>query len=130
MKHELRITIVFVLGLVMGFIPGKLMAQHLPDLNIEKFVLSNGMNVILKEDHRMPNVVIGLTFHSGSTCEKPGQTGYAHLLEHMMFQGTNNMQGDYFSNISVFGGQAGGSTSKDFTRYFDTVPANYLERAL
>lgn len=125
-----RITIFLLIAVLAGFIPKANAGQLFPDLDIEKQVLSNGLTVVLKEDHRVPSIAVGLAFHAGSACEHPGQTGYAHLFEHMMFQGTENVPGDFSGHFKEFGGEAGGMTSRDFTLYYDIIPSNYLERAL
>ena len=130
MRHSFRITTFLLITAITCFGPYEMLAQHFPELNIEKYVLSNGMTVILKEDHRLPSIAVALAFHAGSACEQPGQTGYAHLFEHMMFQGTENVPGDYSGHFMEFGGSAGGMTSHDYTFYYDIIPSNYLERTL
>src|ERR1700687_4148410 len=94
---------------------------HVP---LERYVLPNGLVVILHEDHRLPNVVVDLTFHVGSKDEKPGRTGFAHLFEHLMFMGTKNVPNGTFDNIlEGAGGYDNASTNEDYTNYFDTGPS-------
>ena len=98
---------------------------------IERYVLPNGLVVILHEDHRLPTVVIDMTFRVGSKDEKPGRTGFAHLFEHLMFMGTKNVPNGAFDTIlEGAGGYDNASTSEDYTNYFDTGPSNLLETFL
>jgi predicted Zn-dependent peptidase len=101
---------------------------HVP---LERYVLGNGLVVILHEDHRLPNVVVDFTFHVGSKDEKPGRTGFAHLFEHHMFMGTKNVpNGTFDAILEGAGGYDNASTNEDFTNYFDTGPSNLLETFL
>jgi zinc protease len=101
---------------------------HVP---LERYVLPNGLVVILHEDHRLPNVVVDLTFRVGSKDEKPGRTGFAHLFEHLMFMGTKSVPNGVFDAIlEGAGGYDNASTNEDFTNYFDTGPSNLLETFL
>ena len=103
-------------------------ALHVP---IERYVLPNGLVVILHEDHRLPNVVVDLTFRVGSKDEKPGRTGFAHLFEHLMFMGTKNVPNGRFDAIlEGAGGYDNASTDEDYTNYFDSGPSNLLETFL
>ena len=105
-------------------------AGDLPELKFEKYELSNGLDVILHEDHTLPTVTVNVWYHVGSKNEKPGRTGFAHLFEHMMFQGSENHMDDYFTPLQKIGGAVNGSTTEDRTNYWENVPANYLELAL
>lgn len=97
----------------------------------EKYVLPNGLNVILHQDRSVPIVAVNVWYHVGSAREKPGKTGFAHLFEHMMFQGSANVaKGDHFKLLQEAGGTLNGSTSTDRTNYWQTVPSNFLELAL
>ncbi|MBK7140841.1 MAG: insulinase family protein [bacterium] len=107
-----------------------LMAQGLPQLKTEKYVLPNGLEVILHEDHSVPMVSVNVWYHVGSKNEKPGRTGFAHLFEHMMFQGSKNFDGDYFVPLDKIGADCNGSTSEDRTNYWENVPSEHLELAL
>jgi zinc protease len=103
-----------------------------PALEFEKYTLPNGLEVILSEDHRLPLVAVNLWYHVGPSNEEAGRTGFAHLFEHMMFQGSKHATGDsHFRLIEGAGGSTiNGTTDFDRTNYFETVPANQLELAL
>jgi len=105
-------------------------ADELPRLEFEKYTLPNGLDVILHEDHTIPMVAVNVWYHVGSKNEKPGRTGFAHLFEHMMFQGSANHDTDYFLPLQKVGGQVNGSTNKDRTNYWENVPADQVELAL
>jgi zinc protease len=97
----------------------------------QKHVLPNGLNVILHEDHSVPIVGVNLWYHVGSGREKPGKTGFAHLFEHMMFQGSEHVEkGEHFKFLQEAGGTLNGSTNTDRTNYWELVPSNFLELAL
>ena len=101
------------------------------DVPFEKYVLPNGLNVILHEDHSVPIVGVNVWYHVGSGREKPGKTGFAHLFEHMMFQGSGHVgKGDHFKLLQEAGGTLNGSTNTDRTNYWEIVPSNFLELAL
>src|SRR5438876_6698798 len=106
--------------------------QDVPSLNYEKYKLNNGLEVILSEDHRLPLVAVNLWYHVGPAYETEGRTGFAHLFEHMMFQGSKHVPGD--SHIRTVEGAGGsrvnGTTGFDRTNYFETLPANQLELGL
>ena len=103
---------------------------HIPELKIEKYTLPNGLTVILHVDHKTPVVSVNVLYKVGSKDEKPGRTGFAHLFEHMMFQGSKNHDTDYFLPLEKLGAQLNGSTAEDQTVYYETVPSNALELAL
>jgi zinc protease len=105
-------------------------AQDLPELAFEKYVLDNGLQVILHEDHTVPMVSVNVWYHVGSKNEKPGRTGFAHLFEHMMFQGSEHHDTDYFAPLQKVGGTINGSTNEDRTNYWENVPSDQLELAL
>jgi predicted Zn-dependent peptidase len=95
---------------------------------IESFRLSNGLSVVLSEDHTAPIVAVNLWYHVGSANEREGRTGFAHLFEHMLFQGSANVKSnEHFELIQRAGGTLNGSTWLDRTNYFETVPSNQLE---
>ncbi len=107
------------------------MTNNLLKIDYEKYSLSNGLQVILYPDHSVPVVAVNLWYRVGSANEKFGKTGFAHLFEHMMFQGSQNVPKEgHFRYIQEAGGSLNGSTSIDRTNYFETVPANYIELAL
>ena len=103
---------------------------QIPELKFQKFTLANGLEVILHEDHATPIVGVNVWYHVGSKDERPGRTGFAHLFEHMMFQGSKHFDKVYFGPIQSVGGRLNGSTAMDRTNYWETVPSNYLELAL
>jgi zinc protease len=113
---------------------GTASAAHEPTalkLPVERYVLPNGLVVILHEDHRLPNVVVDLLFHVGSKDEKPRRTGFAHLFEHLMFMGTKNVPNGAFDSImEAAGGSNNASTSEDLTNYYESGPANLVETFL
>jgi predicted Zn-dependent peptidase len=101
---------------------------HIP---IEQYTLANGLRVVLSEDHAAPTVSLCITYDVGSRNELPGHTGFAHLFEHMMFQGSENVgKGEHLILVRVNGGDVNGTTSDDSTIYFERVPANQLDMAL
>jgi predicted Zn-dependent peptidase len=98
---------------------------------LEMFTLSNGLRVTLAPDHTVPAVSVNLWYRVGSAHEPTGRTGFAHLFEHMLFQGSENVAAnEHFELIQRAGGTLNGSTWLDRTNYYETVPANYLELAL
>ena len=109
-------------------------ASAMPKIEFEKYTLPNGLQVILHVDRKLPIVHVNEWFHVGSKNEKPGRTGFAHLFEHMMFQGSKNATGDYFVYVEKAGanlreGGVNGTTNNDRTNYFATVPSGNLENA-
>lgn len=97
----------------------------------KKYRLDNGLTVILHEDHSDPLVHVDVTYHVGSAREDIGKSGFAHFFEHMMFQGSENVGDEqHFKIVSESGGTLNGSTSTDRTNYFQTVPANQLQKML
>ncbi len=105
---------------------------HQPvQLTVESYKLANGLNVVLSRDTSVPVVAVNLWYHVGSGDERPGRTGFAHLFEHMMFQGSANVGDDaHFRLIQEAGGTLNGTTNADRTNYFQAVPSNFLERVL
>ena len=98
----------------------------------DKYTLPNGLEVILHEDHRTPTVTVNVWYHVGSKDEDPGRNGFAHLFEHVMFQGSKHVGEDlYFKYLERAGASSiNGTTNTDRTNYFETVPANQLELGL
>src|SRR5207245_7441582 len=103
-----------------------------PRLSFEKYTLPNGLDVILSEDHRLPRVAVNLWYHVGPANEEPGRTGFAHLFEHMMFQGSKHVAATMHFKMLEGAGASGinGTTDFDRTNYFETLPASELELAL
>jgi len=98
------------------------------DVAFKEFRLNNGLRVILAVDHSAPTYSICVTYNVGSRDERPGRTGFAHLFEHMLFQGSENVgKGEHFILVQNNGGSANGTTNADRTNYFETLPANQLE---
>jgi zinc protease len=105
--------------------------EKIPSIPFESFKLANGLNVILSEDHTAPIVGVDVHYDVGSKDEKPGRTGFAHLFEHLMFQGSEHLpKGESDRLIENVGGSANGSTGQDQTVYWEQVPSNALEQAL
>jgi zinc protease len=105
-------------------------AQH-ARIPIAQSTLRNGLRVVLSEDHAAPTVSLCITYDVGSRNELPGHTGFAHLFEHMMFQGSQNVgKGEHLILVRVNGGDVNGTTNNDSTNYFERVPANQLDMAL
>jgi len=95
------------------------------------FTLPNGLTVILHEDHATPTVSVNIWYHVGSGQEKPGRTGFAHLFEHIMFEGSAHVpEGKFDEWLEAAGGNNNGSTTSDRTNYYETVPVNALELPL
>jgi len=97
----------------------------------EKYVLPNGLTLIIHEDHSDPIVHVDVTYHVGSAREEIGKSGFAHFFEHMMFQGSDHVADEqHFKIVSDAGGTLNGTTNRDRTNYFETVPSNQLEKML
>jgi zinc protease len=107
-------------------------ANPLPQIKYEKFKLQNGLDVILYEDHRLPLVAVNIWYHVGPANERAGRTGFAHLFEHMMFEGSKHVGPKaHFRYLEAAGASdINGTTDFDRTNYFETLPANQLELAL
>ena len=103
-----------------------------PALTYERYTLPNGLTVLLHEDHRLPLVAVDLWYHVGPVNEAQGRTGFAHLFEHMMFQGSKHVgEKAHFRYLEGVGAtDINGTTDFDRTNYFETVPSNQLELAL
>jgi predicted Zn-dependent peptidase len=103
----------------------------LPDYPYTLHTLDNGLRVVISEDHLAPVAAVNLWYDVGSRHETPGRTGFAHLFEHLMFQGSTHVgRNDHFGMISAAGGTLNGTTWCDRTNYYETVPAHHLETAL
>ena len=99
-------------------------------IDFETYTLSNGMDVILHRDESLPMVAANLWYHVGSKDEQPGRTGFAHLFEHIMFEGSKNHNRDFFEPLEKVGANINGSTTNDRTNYWTTAPSNNLELIL
>jgi zinc protease len=101
------------------------------DIPYEKFVLSNGLTLIVHEDHKAPIVAVNVWYHVGSKNERPGKTGFAHLFEHLMFNGSENFNDDWFKALVRVGAtDLNGTTNPDRTNYFQNVPVEALDLVL
>jgi predicted Zn-dependent peptidase len=101
------------------------------DIPYEKFVLNNGLTLIVHEDHKAPIAAVNVWYHVGSKNEKPGKSGFAHLFEHLMFNGSENYPDDYFQALERIGAtDLNGTTNNDRTNYFQNVPVAALDQVL
>src|SRR6187399_3567788 len=121
--------------LVVALFPAVLAAQSGTPRKLEvpyrQFQLPNGLNVIMHRDTSVPIVAVNVWYHVGSANERPGRTGFAHLFEHMLFQGSEHVEAnEHFELVQRAGGTLNGSTWLDRTNYFETVPSNQLAIAL
>ena len=103
----------------------------MPEIEYDKFTLPNGLRVIVHEDRKIPVVAVNVWYHVGSKDELPGKTGFAHLFEHLMFNGTENYNNEYFAPFQKVGAtDMNGTTNNDRTNYFQNVPTTALDLAL
>jgi zinc protease len=139
MKTTIRFCVSTILAILLCFSP--LHAQtpapkpkplQIPELKFQKYKLTNGLEVILSEDHRLPLVAVNIWYHVGAANENVGRTGFAHLFEHMMFEGSKHVSGSSHAHFLEAAGVTdfNGTTSFDRTNYYETLPANQLELAL
>lgn len=135
MKHTLTITICMAI-LFMSTAQTKLIEKVVKEgsdivIPYQKYELNNGLTLIIHEDNSDPVVHVDVTYHVGSAREELQKSGFAHFFEHMMFQGSDNVgDEEHFKFVTESGGTLNGSTSRDRTNYFETVPSNQLERML
>lgn len=121
----LQITCIFLL------IPGLVAGDPLLEIPYKKYVLDNGLTLLIHEDHKAPIVSVNIWYHVGSKNEKPGRTGFAHLFEHLMFNGSENFNDDWFSAVDPLGAtMRNGTTWFDRTNYFQNVPKTALDTLL
>ncbi len=104
--------------------------NKLPKIDIKEYRLKNGLRVVFHQDRSTPVVAVNVWYHVGSKNEAPGRTGFAHLFEHMMFQGSKNYGDGYLGAMDEAGANVNGTTNEDRTYYYEVVPSNFLERAL
>ena len=121
-----------ILLVVFALLTVPLSAQSPAPLQVphRQFTLANGLNVILHRDTSIPVVAVNMMYHVGSANEKPGRTGFAHLFEHLMFEGSKHVPEGQFDILLEGSGDNNGSTSNDRTNYIIDVPSNALELAL
>ena len=148
MKH---LSLVFVLLILWGCSPSEVSKKQVKEpvvagiklveevkaqagktvIPYKKYKLDNGLTLVLHEDNSDPLVHVDVTYHVGSGREEPGKSGFAHFFEHMMFQGSENVDDEqHFKLVTEAGGTMNGTTNTDRTNYFQTVPANQLEKML
>ncbi len=126
---KVAIVQLLVAACILGAVARPLLAQV--DIPYEKFVLDNGLTLIVHEDRKAPIVSVNVWYHVGSKNERPGKTGFAHLFEHLMFNGSENFNDDYFQAMERIGAtNLNGTTSEDRTNYFQDVPRPALGLAL
>ena len=99
-------------------------------ISYDKSALSNGLELILHEDHSLPMVAVNVWYHVGSKNDEIGRTGFAHLFEHFMFEGSKHHNKSFFDPLQKAGANLNGSTTPDRTNYWINLPSNYLELAL
>src|SRR6187397_2552451 len=100
------------------------------NISFTKYTLPNGLDVLVHEDHALPIVAVNVWYHVGSKNEVPGRTGFAHLFEHLMFEGSEHYDRGYFHPLQEAGAALNGSTNADRTNYWEVVPSNALDLAL
>lgn len=110
--------------------PTQSRGTEVPKLVVEQYGLKNGLSVLLSEDHRLPSIATHLVYLVGSGHEKKGRTGFAHLFEHLMFQGSKHFDQEYFAPFEPIGARTNGNTSSDRTVYYEQVPRQYAELTL
>ena len=136
MKHKISIAALLFLTVCNLLAQPKLIDKAEKNDNpffipYEKYVLQNGLTIIVHEDHSDPIVHTDVTYHVGSAREELGRSGFAHFYEHMMFQGSDHVGDEqHFKIVSAAGGTLNGTTNTDRTNYFETMPSNQLEVAL
>ena len=131
--HRLIPTLLVALAVACAPAPPAVDGDTGADLSLpfERYVLDNGLEVVLHEDHSDPIVAVAMLYHVGSARETPGRTGFAHLFEHLLFQNSENVgPGGFINGIPALGGTFNGGTSNDSTIYYAVVPNDALERVL
>ena len=126
MRVEFRIT----LCIALFFLSASLSAQVLT-VPYEQFTLPNGLNIILHKDNTIPRLTVNVWYHVGSGSERPGRTGFAHLFEHILFEGSKHVpEGKFDQWLEAAGGDNNGSTTEDRTNYYENLPSNALDLAM
>lgn len=133
-------TRLLLLALLAFVLPSSsaLLAQDIPKYNpdditiaYKKYTLPNGLRLLVHEDHKAPIVAVNVWYHVGSKNEKPGKSGFAHLFEHLMFNGSENFNTDYFQALEAIGAtDLNGTTNEDRTNYFQNIPVGALDQVL
>src|SRR5947199_10864273 len=126
---HVRPSLLLAVGLV-ALAPAQLAAQG-GRISYESFALPNGLRVLYSEDHSTPVVTVDLWYYTGARNERPGRSGFAHLFEHMMFQGSAHVKkSEHFQLVQRAGATLNGSTHDDYTNYYETIPSNRFNLAL
>src|SRR5882672_4577541 len=111
--------------------PARAAQSSIPDIAYKKFTLKNGLTLLVHEDHKAPIAAVNIWYHVGSKNERVGKTGFAHLFEHLMFNGSENYNDDYFKAVEPLGAtDLNGTTNEDRTNYFQNVPKSALDTIL
>jgi predicted Zn-dependent peptidase len=130
-RHWLAWIAAFGITLFAGAAPAADAGNNNIDIPYTRFTLPNGLTVVVSEDHKAPIVAVSVWYHVGSGYEPEGKTGFAHLFEHLMFQGSEHHEGEYFQPFELVGATGmNGTTWLDRTNYFETVPTTALDMAL
>lgn len=135
-RIELYLSLIITAWYAQGVAQTQLLEKVLPQktemvIPYEKYQLSNGLTLLLHEDHSDPIVYVNVTYHVGSAREQEGRSGFAHFFEHMMFEGSEHVPaGQHSKIITEAGGKCNGNTTRDLTNYWELLPANQLETAL
>jgi zinc protease len=125
------LRLAFLALAVLAALPAAAAPAAAVEIPYQKFVLDNGLTLLVHEDHKAPIVAVNVWYHVGSKNEKTGKTGFAHLFEHLMFNGSENFDDDYFKAIESVGAtDVNGTTNEDRTNYFQNVPTSALDRVL
>src|SRR5436309_3598285 len=132
---KLSVVCLLVAAVALGAAPAakKPASAKVPQVDIQykQFTLKNGLTLIVHKDHKAPIVAVNIWYHTGSKNEKPGKTGFAHLFEHLMFNGSENFNTDYFKALEKVGAtDLNGTTNEDRTNFFQNVPISALDMVL
>lgn len=131
LKFRMVVLALFCLTVMSSFVGAAPGSDAEIDIPYQKFVLDNGLTLVVHEDHKAPIVAVNVWYHVGSKNEKPGKSGFAHLFEHLMFNGSENFNDDYFQVMESIGAtDLNGTTNEDRTNYFQNVPTSALDIAL
>jgi len=131
MKKSFFIILMGIISFCIYAQPTELINPDNIDIQYKKYVLDNGLRLIVHEDHKAPIAAVNIWYHVGSKNEKPGKTGFAHLFEHLMFNGSENYNKDYFLELESIGAtDLNGTTNSDRTNYFQNIPVSALDKVL
>ncbi|MFK7811472.1 MAG: M16 family metallopeptidase [Maribacter sp.] len=131
MKKSITLLMVVLAATQLGFSQDFEFKASDIEITYDKFILPNGLTLLVHEDHKAPIAAVNVWYHVGSKNEKPGKSGFAHLFEHLMFNGSENYNKDYFQALESIGGtDLNGTTNNDRTNYFQNVPISALDQVL